>query len=77
MWIQPKDQKIVGGALAKARLLAGYSQQQLARKLHKPQSFVSAYENGQRRIDVLEFLRIARALDVDATKLFHKIEKAG
>jgi hypothetical protein len=31
--------------------------------------------NGQRRIDILEFIRIARALGMDATKLFDKIEK--
>lgn len=75
MWIRPKDQKIVGESLAKARMRAGYTQQELARKLGKPQSFVSAYERGQRRVDVLEFIRIAQALAADASKLFNYIAK--
>jgi len=64
----------VGDNLAKARLKAGFTQQQLARKLGKPQSFVSAFESGQRRVDVLEFIRIAQALGADTGKLFHNIE---
>jgi hypothetical protein len=40
---------------------AGLTQNQLARLLRKPQSFVSNYERGQRRIDVLELLRIVEA----------------
>ncbi len=73
MWVKPKDQKIVGQALARARRGAGYTQQQLADKLAKPQSFVSAYERGQRRIDVLELIHIAHALGEDAGKTFKGI----
>lgn len=51
--------------LADARKKVGLTQQDLARKLRKPQSFVSNYEKGQRRIDVLELLRIADALKAD------------
>lgn len=74
MWIRPRDQIIVGRALADARLAAQITQQQLARKLRKPQSFVSSYENGQRRIDVLEFLTILRAIGVKPSKVFTAIE---
>ena len=62
MWVQQKDYIDVGDALAYARERAGLTQQQLARLLRKPQSFVSNYERGQRRIDVLELIRIADAL---------------
>ena len=41
------------------------TQTMLATKLHKPQSFVSKFENAERRLDVLEFLRICRLLGVD------------
>lgn len=70
MWVPPKDYKFVGTALAEARERAGLTQQQLARLLRKPQSFVSNYERGQRRIDVLEMLRIVDALKGDSQAVF-------
>ena len=73
MWVQPKEYKHVGAALAAARGRAGLTQAQLAKLLRKPQSFVSNYERGQRRIDVLELLRIAEAMKVDARRVFADI----
>lgn len=69
MWIAPKNHKIVGAHLEAARRKAGMTQVQLARLLKKPQSFVSAYESGQRRVDLLELMSIANALGADARKL--------
>jgi transcriptional regulator with XRE-family HTH domain len=48
--------------LTGARLRAGLTQAALAEKLGRPQSFVSKFENGERRLDVIEFLDVARAL---------------
>ena len=73
MWVQPREYKHVGAALAGARERAGLTQKQLARLLRKPQSFVSNYERGQRRIDVLELLRIVEALKGDARAVFMDI----
>ena len=42
-----------------ARKAAGLTQAQVAGRLKKPQSFVTKYENGERRLDVLEFLSVA------------------
>ena len=75
MWVQPKEYKHVGAALAAARDRAGLTQAQLARLLRKPQSFVSNYERGQRRIDVLELLRIVAALGGDSREVFKDIIK--
>jgi transcriptional regulator with XRE-family HTH domain len=44
---------------------AGVTQVELAKRLKKPQSFISAYESGQRRMDLLEFASIALALGGD------------
>ena len=50
------------------------TQQQLADKLGRPQSFVSKIENGDRRIDVIEFLEICRLLSADAGVLLKQVE---
>lgn len=73
MWVEPKDHRIVGECLAAVRKQAGVSQDELAARLGKPQSFVSSYERGQRRIDLLEFLLIADALGADPRSVFASI----
>ncbi len=57
-------------ALVAVRHAAGIRQQALAKKLSRPQSFIAKYEGGERRIDVIEFIAIARALGADPIKLF-------
>ncbi|MBR1156003.1 helix-turn-helix domain-containing protein [Bradyrhizobium sp. JYMT SZCCT0428] len=69
-------------ALVAVRHAVGIRQQALAKKLGRPQSFIAKYEGGERRIDVVEFIAIARALDADPVKLFRdfvagKSPKAG
>ena len=51
--------------LVNARKAAQFSQQQLADLLQRPQSFISKYENGERRLDVVEFVQVARVLKAD------------
>jgi len=51
--------------LVEAREASGLTQVELAARLSKPQSFVSKFERGDRRLDVVEFLEIARALEID------------
>ena len=58
--------------LVAARHASGIRQQKLAAKLGKPQSFIAKYEGGERRIDVIEFIAIARALDADPIGLFRE-----
>jgi transcriptional regulator with XRE-family HTH domain len=73
VWVQPKEYRHVGAALAAARDRAGLTQVELAKLLRKPQSFISNYERGNRRIDVLELLRIVDALGADPRKVFMDI----
>ncbi|MBR1267660.1 helix-turn-helix transcriptional regulator [Bradyrhizobium sp. AUGA SZCCT0222] len=56
--------------LVAVRKDAGVRQHALAKKLGRPQSFVAKYEGGERRIDVVEFIAIARALGADPVRLF-------
>ena len=73
MWVNPKDYEILGECLAAVRRRAGVTQDELAARLQKPQSFISAYERGQRRVDVLELILIVRALDADPSAAFSEI----
>ena len=59
--------------LVAAREKAGMTQQELADRLRKPQSFISKYEGGGRRIDVIEFVAIADALDMDASRAIREV----
>ena len=51
------------------------TQAQLAHKLSVPQSFVSKYETGERRIDVIETAQICQALETSMTQLLSKLSK--
>jgi transcriptional regulator with XRE-family HTH domain len=73
VWVRPEEQRIVGECLAAARARSGLTQRELAAHLGKPQSFVSAYESGQRRVDLLEFLAIAEALRADPRAIFNEV----
>lgn len=55
--------------LKSARLEKGLSQEAVAERLLRPQSFVSKVESGERRLDVLDFLQWSQAIDVDPLSL--------
>lgn len=60
--------------LVAARRRAGVTQQELARRLERPQSFVSKYERGERRLDIVEFLRITRLVGAEPYDLLRQVE---
>jgi transcriptional regulator with XRE-family HTH domain len=59
--------------LVQYRQLRSITQAQLAESLNRPQSFVSKYESGERRLDLVEFLEIAIALRFDPCELIRTI----
>lgn len=59
--------------LVAAREKAGLTQQELADRLGKPQSFISKYEGGTRRIEVIEFIEISEALEMDASRAIREV----
>jgi transcriptional regulator with XRE-family HTH domain len=60
--------------LAERRRSAGLTQADLAIRLARPQSFVSKYERGERRIDVIEFLEVAQAIGFDPAEFLRELK---
>jgi transcriptional regulator with XRE-family HTH domain len=56
--------------IRRARLDAGLTQAELAARLGRDQSHISLIEGSQRRLDVVEFYEMARALGADPVELF-------
>jgi transcriptional regulator with XRE-family HTH domain len=60
--------------LTEARSKAGLMQADVAGRLGRPQSFVSKYESGERRLDVVEFLVVCAAVQADPVKVLREVE---
>lgn len=61
--------------LIEARLTAGLKQADVAAKLGKPQSYVSKIERGERGIDVIEFLELAKAIEFEPFAFLNELTK--
>lgn len=59
-----------------ARIKSGLSQKELAVKLRHHQSFVARVESGERRIDVVELVVLARAIGFDPFEVLAMVEAA-
>jgi transcriptional regulator with XRE-family HTH domain len=60
--------------LAAAREECGITQVEIAAQLCKPQSFVSKYERGERRLDFTEFVELANLLEIDAADFIKRYQ---
>jgi transcriptional regulator with XRE-family HTH domain len=59
--------------LKDARKKSGLKQDELAARLGRERTLISLIETGQRRVDVLEFYAIAKALGLEPTELFEAL----
>ncbi len=64
------DHRHLVAVLTEARQDSGLTQAELAKRVGKDQTFVSIIERGQRRVDVLEFVALARAMGLQPEGLF-------
>lgn len=69
------DHRHLVEVLVQARQKSGLTQAQLADRVQKDQTFISIIERGQRRVDVLEFIALARAMEADPARLFTEVLK--
>ena len=59
--------------LTAARKQSGMKQEELAALVGKDQSYISNIERGQRRVDVIEFIALVRAMDADPLTVFVQV----
>ena len=64
-WVASPDYRRAIDRIRAARETAGLSQREVARRLGKPVSFVNKIELLERRLDIVEFVVLARALGID------------
>jgi transcriptional regulator with XRE-family HTH domain len=62
--------------LREMRVEAGLTQMELAVRIERDQTFVSKYESGQRRLDVLEVREICQAIGITLEGFVRRLEKA-
>ena len=73
--IYTKDYKQFLSLLKQARQSRGISQEALAEMLGQTQSFVSKCERGERRLDLIEARRFAKAIGIPLADLVDKLER--
>ena len=61
--------------LRSVRSDAGLTQAEVADRLEQPQSFVSKYESGERRLDLIELRQICKALGISLADFVRRFEK--
>ncbi|WP_243700148.1 helix-turn-helix domain-containing protein [Paracoccus versutus] len=62
--------------LIETRKEAGITQQELADRLNRPQSYVAKVETGERRLDVVEFIEWAEGIGASPALLMDRVAKA-
>ena len=70
------NERIVLALLRTARQETGMRQVDLADLLRQPQSYVSKYESGERRLDLLELRQVCNALDISLEAFIRQLESA-
>ena len=70
------NERIVLALLRTVRQETGMRQVDLADLLRQPQSYVSKYESGERRLDLLELRQVCNALDISLEAFIRRLESA-
>lgn len=70
-----KCREALHALLRQIRLDANLRQVDLAKRLGQPQSFVSKYESGERRLDILELRLVCKALGISLREFVEKLEE--
>lgn len=69
-----KEQKSLQELLRNLRVEAGLTQIDLARSLGEPQSYISKYESGERRLDFLEVRHLCEKFGISVSDFTKRLE---
>jgi transcriptional regulator with XRE-family HTH domain len=67
---------VLGAVLVRARERQKLKQSDVASRLGLPASYLSKVEKGTRRLDVIELVRIAEAMEIDPAELVAELQRA-
>jgi transcriptional regulator with XRE-family HTH domain len=73
--VKMRRRKVLLDLLRQVRLEAGLRQTDIAKKLGKPQSFVSNYESGERRLDLLELQAVCEVVGIKVADFVGRFEE--
>ncbi|MBD5398207.1 helix-turn-helix transcriptional regulator [bacterium] len=71
--INSENNKTLIEILKRERKLKGVNQEEFAKRLDKPQSFISKVETSQRVLDVIEFIKVLKKLEVNPIKVLEEL----
>ncbi|MGK1418703.1 helix-turn-helix domain-containing protein [Klebsiella pneumoniae] len=72
--IYSNDYRLGSRALGGAQIACGITQQEVASAFGRPQSFIAKVESGERRLDVVEFVRLCRLLNIEPASILNKLQ---
>ncbi|MFI4973241.1 MAG: helix-turn-helix domain-containing protein [Caulobacterales bacterium] len=75
-WVSSPSYRAAVRVLVEARHVSGLTQRELAVRIGRPYTVIANIERGERQIDVVEFVAIARALGVSEAELMARVADA-
>jgi transcriptional regulator with XRE-family HTH domain len=70
-----EELRILGEVLVEARERGGLKQAEVAARLGVPPSYLSKVENGTRRLDAIELVRLSLAMGEDPAVIVHELHR--
>ncbi|MFB9978190.1 helix-turn-helix domain-containing protein [Mesorhizobium kowhaii] len=72
--VHSERHRMIAAALASQRRAKGLSQAEVAKVLGKHQPFIANIESGERRVDLVELMDIAKIIDLDVVALVRDLQ---
>ncbi|TJW44640.1 MAG: helix-turn-helix transcriptional regulator [Mesorhizobium sp.] len=72
--VHSERHRMIAAALASQRRAKGLSQAEVAKVLGRHQPFIANIESGERRVDLVELMDIAKIIDLDVVALVRDLQ---